>query len=33
LPFIDMHHFPAEGEPVNGAGAIWDFTLKALDNQ
>ena len=25
LPFIDMHHFPLEGNPRNIAGMIWDM--------
>ncbi|HBU07459.1 MAG TPA: hypothetical protein DEB09_05260 [Candidatus Magasanikbacteria bacterium] len=25
LPFIDLHHFPLQGKPINVAGAIWDF--------
>lgn len=25
LPFINLHHTPAEGEPVNVAGFIWDL--------
>ncbi|MFZ2189376.1 MAG: hypothetical protein WA057_02380 [Candidatus Magasanikiibacteriota bacterium] len=25
LPFIDLHHFPLLGKPINVAGAIWDF--------
>lgn len=27
LPFIDMHHFPLEGEPRNLAGMIWEMVL------
>lgn len=27
LPFIDMHHFPYEGEVQNVAAAIWDMVL------
>ncbi|TSC52600.1 MAG: hypothetical protein LiPW39_553, partial [Parcubacteria group bacterium LiPW_39] len=27
LPFIDMHHFPLEGEPRNLAGMIWEMIL------
>ncbi len=27
LPFIDMHHFPYEGEAQNVAAAIWDMVL------
>lgn len=25
LPFIDLHHFPLEGKPVNVAGYVWDL--------
>lgn len=25
LPFIDLHHFPLEGQPVNVAGYVWDL--------
>lgn len=25
LPFIDLHHRPAEGEPINVAAAVWDL--------
>lgn len=25
LPFINLHHFPVEGEPVNVAGKVWDM--------
>ncbi len=25
LPFIDLHHHPLQGEPVNAASAVWDF--------
>ena len=25
LPFIDLHHFPLEGKPINVAGHIWDL--------
>ncbi len=28
LPYIDMHHFPTEGEPVNVAGFICDMVEK-----
>jgi cyanophycin synthetase len=24
LPFIDLHHFPLDGEPINVAGKLWD---------
>ncbi len=24
LPFIDLHHFPVEGEPINVAASVWD---------
>jgi D-alanine-D-alanine ligase-like ATP-grasp enzyme len=25
LPFIDLHHFPLDGKPVNVAGHVWDL--------
>jgi D-alanine-D-alanine ligase-like ATP-grasp enzyme len=25
LPFIDLHHFPLEGKPINAAGYVWDL--------
>lgn len=25
LPFIDLHHFPVEGEPINVAAKVWDM--------
>ncbi len=25
LPFINLHHFPVEGEPVNVAAKVWDM--------
>lgn len=25
LPFINLHHFPMEGEPINVAGKVWDL--------
>lgn len=25
LPFIDLHHFPIEGKPINVAAKIWDL--------
>lgn len=25
LPFINLHHFPVEGEPINVAGKVWDM--------
>lgn len=25
LPFIDLHHFPLEGEPINAAAKVWDL--------
>jgi cyanophycin synthetase len=31
LPFINLHHFPVEGEPVNVASAVWDFVEKNID--
>lgn len=27
-PFINLHHDPVEGEPVNVAAAVWDYVLK-----
>ncbi|HYF05346.1 MAG TPA: hypothetical protein VEA59_04200 [Patescibacteria group bacterium] len=27
LPFIDLHHFPTEGEIENVAGALWDAVI------
>ena len=29
LPFIDLHHYPLEGEPRNVAGALWDIIFPA----
>ncbi len=29
LPFIDLHHFPVEGEPINVAASVWDAWEKA----
>ncbi len=28
LPFINLHHFPLEGEPQNVAGKVWDLWKK-----
>ncbi len=28
LPFIDLHHFPLEGAPVNVAKYVWDLWNK-----
>ena len=28
LPFINLHHFPLEGEPQNAAGKVWDLWNK-----
>ncbi len=25
VPFIDLHHFPREGAPINVAGKVWDL--------
>jgi D-alanine-D-alanine ligase-like ATP-grasp enzyme len=25
LPFIDLHHFPVEGEPINVAAKVWEL--------
>lgn len=30
LPYIDIHHFPSMGEPINVAEKIWDFVLNSL---
>lgn len=27
LPFIDLHHHPLRGKPVNAAAALWDIVL------
>ncbi len=27
LPFIDLHHYPLFGKPVNVAGALWDLVM------
>jgi len=27
-PFINLHHDPVEGEPVNAAAAVWDYVLR-----
>ena len=31
LPYIDMHHFPSIGEPINVAGRIWEYLLDTND--
>ncbi len=31
LPFIDLHHFPLEGEPINVAASVWDYVEHNLD--
>lgn len=28
LPFINLHHFPLEGKPINVAGKVWDLWVK-----
>jgi cyanophycin synthetase len=28
LPFINLHHFPLEGDPINVAGKVWDLWKK-----
>lgn len=30
-PFINLHHDPVEGEPVNVAARVWDFVEKNID--
>lgn len=30
LPYIDAHHYPSIGAPINVASKIWDFVLNAL---
>ena len=30
-PFINLHHYPVEGEPVNVAARVWDFVEKNID--
>jgi cyanophycin synthetase len=27
LPFIDLHHFPLQGQPRNVAGAVWELVF------
>lgn len=27
MPFIDLHHYPLNGEPINVAGALWDIVF------
>jgi cyanophycin synthetase len=31
LPFIDLHHYPLEGEPVNVAAHLWDYVEKEAE--
>jgi D-alanine-D-alanine ligase-like ATP-grasp enzyme len=31
LPYIDMHHFPSVGSPIDVAAAVWDFALANLE--
>lgn len=31
-PYIDIHHYPSEGEPINVASKIWDFVLDEKNN-
>ncbi len=28
MPFINLHHDPLEGKPVNVAGLLWDYVLR-----
>lgn len=28
LPYIDMHHYPSKGQPINVAEKIWDYVLE-----
>ncbi|TAK76009.1 MAG: hypothetical protein EPO11_04790 [Gammaproteobacteria bacterium] len=30
LPYIDAHHYPSIGEPINAASYLWDFVLEML---
>lgn len=30
LPYIDMHHYPSHGEPINVASKVWDAVLGEL---
>jgi cyanophycin synthetase len=30
LPFIDLHHFPVEGEPINVARKVWDLWERSV---
>lgn len=32
MPYIDIHHYPSIGKPINVAGKIWDYVLNLLDN-
>jgi D-alanine-D-alanine ligase-like ATP-grasp enzyme len=27
LPFIDLHHFPLAGDPINVASLVWDYAI------
>lgn len=31
LPYIDIHHYPSAGDPINVASKIWDFVLELLN--
>lgn len=30
LPYLDIHHYPSHGEPIDAAGLLWDFVLQSL---
>jgi D-alanine-D-alanine ligase-like ATP-grasp enzyme len=30
LPYIDAHHYPSIGDPINVASKIWDYVLSSL---
>lgn len=30
LPYIDIHHYPSIGDPINAASKIWDYVLSSL---
>ena len=30
LPYIDAHHYPSIGDPINAASKIWDCVLSSL---
>ncbi len=32
LPFIDLHHYPMFGKPVNVAGKLWDLVLPTRES-